>query len=221
MNQPTHRHFIGVDLGQAADFTALAVLQRPWIDQHDRLANRRPVYALRHLNRFPLGTHYSEVAQDLVKIIEQLKDPQLTILADQTGVGRAVVQQLIDGLYCGKPWTLHYITITAGTEMTIGDNGGRYVPKKELVGTLQVLLQGRRLQIPRTLPDAPLLTRELENFKAKPILATKDAPLDWREGQHDDMVLAVALAAWFGEATIPAYIPPDLESYYAPPLRAV
>jgi hypothetical protein len=221
VNTQTYRHFIGVDLGQASDFTAIAVLNRPLIDQHDARANRRPVYALRHLKRFPLGTHYSEVAQDLVEIIKQLNDPQLSILADQTGVGRAVVHQLIDGIQCGKPWKLHYITITAGTEMSIGDNGGRYVPKKELVGTLQVLLQSRRLQIPRSLPEATLLIRELEKFKAKPILATKDAPLDWREGQHDDMVLAVALAAWFGEASIPAYRPPEYDPYSEAQLRAV
>jgi hypothetical protein len=152
-----------------------------------------------------------------VKIFEQLKDLQLTILADQTGVRRAVVQQLIDGLYYGKPWTLHYITITAGTEMTAGDNGGRYVPKEELVGTLQVLLQGRRLQIPRSLPDATLLINEMDNFKAKPILATREAPLDWRQDQHDDM--AVALATWFGEATIPAYFPAERDSVL--PRRAI
>jgi hypothetical protein len=63
--------------------------------------------------------------------------------------------------------------------------------------------------------------RELENFKAKPILATKDATLDWREGQHDDMVLAVALAAWFGEATIPAYVPREYDPYFEAQLRAI
>jgi len=27
---------------------------------------------------------------------------------------------------------------------------------------------------------------------------------DWREGQHDDLVFAVALAAWLGEKTLPS-----------------
>ena len=204
----TVRHFISIDLGQAADFTAVAVLERPLIHCHDPNQNRRPNYALRHLERFPLGTHYSQVAQAIVPLIKQLEDKQLSILVDQTGVGRAVVMRLVEGLRAAAPWVLHPCTLTAGTEVTKGESGGLYVPKKELVGTLQVLLQGRRLQIPRTLPQAALLALELENFKSKPRLATADAPLDWREGLHDDMVLAVALAAWWGEATIPAYEPP-------------
>jgi hypothetical protein len=208
MLQPKTRFFLGIDLGQAADFTAMALLERPLIHRHDPNDNRKPVYQMRHLERFPLGTHYSQVARTVVPIIRRLADPQLDILVDQTGVGRAVLSQLIEGLRNAAPWRLHACTITAGTELTNGDNGGLYVPKKELVGTLQVLLQARRLQIPRSLPDAALLARELENFRSKPVLASKDAPLDWREGKHDDMVLAVALAAWWGEATIPHYEPP-------------
>ena len=208
MDERKTRFFLGIDLGQAADFTAMALLERPLIHRHDPNDNRRPVYQMKHLERFPLGTHYSQVAQSVVPIIRRIPEPPLSILVDQTGVGRAVLTQLLDGLYHAAPWKLLACTITAGTEMTNGENGGMYVPKKELVGTLQVLLQSRRLQIPRSLPDAALLARELENFKSKPVLASKDAPLDWREGQHDDMVLAVALAAWWGEATIPAYEPP-------------
>jgi hypothetical protein len=39
------------------------------------------------------------------------------------------------------------------------------VPKKELVAAVQVLLQSKRLHVARSLPDAPVLVRELENFK--------------------------------------------------------
>ena len=72
-----------------------------------------------------------------------------------------------------------------------------------VVGVLQVLLQTRRLQIPRSLPEAAVLVKELENFKAKISLAQKDEVESWREGDHDDLVLAVALAAWFGELALP------------------
>jgi hypothetical protein len=91
------------------------------------------------------------------------------------------------------------VTLTTGHEVSIGENGSVYIPKKELVSTLQVLLQLRRLQVARTLPDAMLLVRELEHFRVKVTTARTDTYESWREGQNDDLVFAVALAAWVGE----------------------
>ena len=82
--------------------------------------------------------------------------------------------------------------------------GVLHVPKKELVGTLQVLLQTRRLQVSRSLPDAAVLVQELENFRAKVTAAKKETLESWREGRHDDLVLAVAMAAWLGEQALTA-----------------
>ena len=80
--------------------------------------------------------------------------------------------------------------------------GVLHVPKKELVGTLQVLLQTRRLQVSRSLPDAAVLVQELENFRAKVTAAKKETLESWREGRHDDLILAVAMAAWLGEKAL-------------------
>jgi len=44
-----------------------------------------------------------------------------------------------------------------------------------------------------------MLVQELLNFKAKPPSASGDTYEAWREGPHDDLVLAVAIAAWVGE----------------------
>jgi hypothetical protein len=76
--------------------------------------------------------------------------------------------------------------------------------EREFVGTLQVLLQTRRLQLSRALPDAPLLVQELENFRVKvSARPAEEGPESWREGPQDDLVLAVALAAWVGEQALP------------------
>jgi hypothetical protein len=61
------------------------------------------------------------------------------------------------------------------------------------------LLQSRRLQIARSLPDADTLVRELENFRVKITLAANETFGAWREGQHDDLVLAASLAGWWAE----------------------
>jgi hypothetical protein len=73
------------------------------------------------------------------------------------------------------------------------------VPKKELVSTMQVMLQTRRVKLPSTLPEAATLTQELEKFRAKITDLSEEDLLAWREGPHDDLVLAVSCEAWMGE----------------------
>jgi hypothetical protein len=56
----TTGYYVGLDLGQTTDFTALAVLQCTLPDPEESEAEP-PEYALRHLKRFPLGTPYTEI----------------------------------------------------------------------------------------------------------------------------------------------------------------
>jgi hypothetical protein len=205
------RYFVGLDLGQAQDFTALAVLQRPLVHPSDPPAQRRPTYALRHLQRFPLGTPYPEVVKAVLTLLRTPPLPGSVLVVDQTGVGRPVVDLLADGLRDRASCTFHPITITAGHEATVGE-GGLRVPKKELVAAVQVLLQSRRLHIARSLPDAPVLVRELENFRVKVTASAHETFEAWRERDHDDLVLAVALAAWVGEKALPPLEDPEEET---------
>ena len=74
------------------------------------------------------------------------------------------------------------------------------VPKRDLVSTLQVLFQAGRLKVAGDLPEARTLTEELLNFKVTINAKTAhDSYESWREGIHDDLVLAVALACWHAE----------------------
>ena len=113
---------------------------------------------------------------------------------DQTAVGRPVVQMLRRAPINAR---IRSIAVSGGQKAT--GMGVRLVPRKELVSTLQVLLQARRLKVSPALPEAQTLVTELMNFKAKPETATDDTLESWREGPHDDLVLAVAMAAWEGE----------------------
>jgi hypothetical protein len=155
-----------------------------------------------------MGTPYPIVVQSVVSLLGAAFLSDCTLAVDRTGVDYAVVDMLADAL-CGRVSCLFYpITITAGHVVTADDSGGLHVPKKELVGTLQLLLQTRRLQVARTLPEAAVLVKELENFRVKVTTARSETFESWREGQHDDLVLAVALAAWMGEQALPT--PNDL-----------
>jgi hypothetical protein len=68
-----------------------------------------------------------------------------------------------------------------------------------LVSTLQVLLQAGRLKVASALAEAPTLVRELLAFQVKVTAAAHETFGPWRENAHDDLVLAVVLAAWLGE----------------------
>jgi hypothetical protein len=70
----------------------------------------------------------------------------------------------------------------------------------DLVGVVQMLLQSRRLKFAAGLPGVDVLVRELETFKAKINIATGSETYEaWRERDHDDCVLALAIGCWVGE----------------------
>ena len=68
------------------------------------------------------------------------------------------------------------------------------------MAAVQTLLQSSRLKIAESLDLAPTLKKELLNFRVKIDPKTAhDSYEHWREGDHDDLVLATALACWYRE----------------------
>jgi hypothetical protein len=47
---------------------------------------------------------------------------------------------------------------------------------------------------------------ELQQFQLRSVPIKPDAAIEWRERPHDDLVLAVAIAAWQAEKYVPFYI---------------
>ncbi len=195
--KPTY--FIGLDLGQAQDYTALAILERPNAGGGER------TYLCRHLQRWPLKTSYPTIVADVSRIVRspELKggQAQATLALDATGVGAPVVDMF---RAAHLPVHLVPIQITGGSEVSHDGDVSR-VPKRDLVSSSQVALQTGRLKIAPELPDAQTLVRELQNFQVKINLETAhDSYGAWREGTHDDLVLAVALALWVAESSVGA-----------------
>ena len=183
--------FVGLDVGQSRDYSALAVLDRP-------ASSHRPAYALRHLQRFRLGTPYPQVVQAVVRLLETPALSGAFLAVDRTGVGRAVVDLLAERLQGRADCRLVAVTITGGNAAKAGD-GGASVPKRALVGALQALLGTGRFRIASGLAEAPTLLRELEAFRVKLSDSGHESFEAGRAGAHDDLVLACALAAWVGE----------------------
>ncbi len=189
---------IGVDLGQARDYTAIAVLER-FEELTGKAAKGRWLtqvrYEMPHLERPPLGTSYPAIIQRLKDLIERLPaHERLKIVVDQTGVGRPVVDLMRKEKLKVIPITIKFSGSISGSVY-----GGYKVPKRELVSNLAILFQSDRLKIAKALPEAAQIVEELQNFKMKITLAGNDTYEAWREGDHDDLVLAAAMAAWYGE----------------------
>lgn len=170
-------------------------------------------YAARHLERLATGTPYPAQVKRVRELYDRLtaqegKPPLMVV--DWTGVGRPVVDMLREAeMYPAA------VFITGGD--AVHQDGKEYrVPKRDLVGSVQVLLQTERLKIASSLKEAATLTAELLAFKVNINAKGHDCygndVGDWRENPHDDLVLAVALACWLGEnqRTVIYGVPPSL-----------
>ncbi len=181
------KFYVGLDLGQSRDYTALCVAEKVPPEGSDDYELH-----VRHLERFR-DVLYPDVAERVRKLMDapELKNNS-ALAVDATGVGAAVVDMLRrSGL------TFDAVTITGGDTETQSGYDSYRVPKRDLVGGLQVLLQSGRLKIARSLEHAETLKAELLNFRVKINVATShDTYEAWREGDHDDLVLAATLAAW-------------------------
>lgn len=168
----------GVDLGQAQDFTAIAVIEKV----------KREETLVRSVKRVPLGTAYVTIADMLVAATSkpEVKGRYL-IAADATGCGRPVME-----MFRAKNLRVSPVIITSGGEER-NEGWFSYIPKRDLISKLQVELQSGRLKFAEGMPELKTLLKELQSFKVKVTDAGNDTYGNDRSGEHDDMVLALAL----------------------------
>lgn len=185
------RYVIGLDLGQASDFTAVAVVESEWID--DRELETR----VRHLDRWR-GVSYVDVIERLHDLRAESVLTDAALVVDGTGVGRAVVDMLREARLRPIP-----VSITAGESAHRDEDRWWRVPKKELVGVVQVQLHKGRLKVASALPLAEVLLEELGGFEVRVTAAGNVQYGTWRDGAHDDLVLAAALSLWWARRSTP------------------
>lgn len=200
---------VGLDLGQAKDYTAISIVERTQVApseqrQYTGFEKGGIRYDLRHLERVKLGTPYPDVVAHVATLLHQPALSGKTSLAvDATGVGPPVVDLL---RMARLPSTVYAITITGG-DVVIRLPDGYRVPKRDLISTLQVMLHTGRLKVAESLPEAQTLVKELLAYKVKITDSGRDVYGAWREGQHDDLILATAMAVWLGEQTPAVMLP--------------
>lgn len=185
---------ISLDLGKMNDYTALVIVEHNNIKE---LAKTEKAYILRYINRFRLGTTYTEVAENVKKLMTKLTvrpafDPVIKplLLIDGTGVGEGVFE-----IFLNKGLKPKKIVITGGNKINVMP-GGWNVPKRELISAVTGCLERQQLIIPDNVKFKEILLAEMQNFQVKITPSGYDS-YSHREGEHDDILLALSQALWF------------------------
>jgi len=220
------RYSVGVDLGQASDYTAIAVLEKTVVppetalfapvgeSPENRLVEGDTVFDLVYLKRPRLGTPYDEIARRVADLITKLEPKgafdeigQITLSVDGTGVGRGIVDMLRAefarrqkrGEYVPRV-DFRPVSVTgSNTSLKRPDRSGGYwsVPKRDLVFPAVAAFQQKKLRIAKGIEDKNALVNELKNYKRVTNIASGTMSFEpWRESDHDDLLFAVALSLW-------------------------
>jgi len=181
---------IGLDLGQQNDYTVLSVLEM------DRtvLQSSGVIYNLIYLKRFPLKTTYPTLVNWVAWFIKKtFMNSGYLLVVDCTGVGRPIVDMLRE-----NDLDLLSLTITGGTQCNWRKGKEVSVPKKELISSLQAVIQSYRIKIASDIDHLEALKKEFLNFKAR-ITSSAKSQFSAESWCHDDIVLSISFATWYGE----------------------
>ena len=183
-------YFVGLDLGQKTDHSALAVVERGGYPVADEVL-------VRYVERIPLKTAYPRIVERVREVVlcDELRG-NYALAVDATGVGAPVVDMLKSA---GLGYNLTAVTITGGERATEDS-----IPKRDLMAGLQVLIETKKLRVGR-LKEAGRLKTELLDMRTS--LRGKS--------EHDDLVIALALACWRAKErkTVVGYQPRRLLNY--------
>jgi hypothetical protein len=210
---------VGVSLGHRHERTAISVTERAYIPTgerfnataydassgRERLEAREEVtveYRVRHLERHP--SRYAAVAQRIPEVAHKIGE-DFVLVVDITATGRPAYSLILGELQAALKGTR--IHLKHGPVTVSGVAGGvsrspdvgYLVPRRDLISAAQILFDSEagQLKIAEGLELAGTLRDELLAFKRK---GTNPDDLEaWREGEDDDLVLAVATSVWVAE----------------------
>lgn len=181
------RFYVGLDLGRREDYTALCVLERREDASYVR-------YECRHLARYDLGTPYLRIVDAVGELLgRQPLTGRCQLVIDASGVGDAVCEMFSAA---GRRYASVLITGGFGWHR---EGGRRYIVSKHaLVSVVQKFLSCEALGVSKQLAEAETLRAELRHFRVRISKAANEL-YEAREGQHDDLVLSLAVALFVGE----------------------
>ena len=188
IDPPSKRRFyVGLDLGQRRDYTALVVLEKyfrshwgdEWVSAKiDDYGTTRLM--VRAIERVRLGTPYPDIVDWVNSVVTHRElQNRVVLTVDATGLGAPIVDMLRKAkLGC----SLFPITITGGGSY---DAASGTVPRTQLLTNLQIMIQQDKIEIAEDCSQVQALQQELRHLK-----------LEGSKCKHDDICVALALAAW-------------------------
>ena len=186
-------YYIGIDLGKKQDPTAVALVAKRVPHPVYGTTTGSAALTVIGLERVPLGTPYLDVVERVRELTSWAEfQGRCSVAVDATGVGTPVVEALRKAV---TRCEVNGVTITGGEH---GSQRGMdfTLPKHELISDLQLLFEKGDLGIAAGIPDALALKKELLNVRATPRGAGRVRIGADKYGEHDDLVIAVALACW-------------------------
>ena len=154
--------FIGVDLGQKNDPTAVAVLQR-FVSLRAHQSPLLQSLNVLHVERLPLGAPYP-------RVVDMLRAARLNCDISPVNITGGDQQSR-----SGKTWN---------------------VPKRDLLASLQLPLEHGQLKLAPNLKLMSSLIREFTDFRSTTNSSGHVRLGADGSGEHDDLVIAIALACW-------------------------
>lgn len=186
---------IGLDVGREHDPAALCVL-RSGTPPH---GGHRPAWHVLDIGNIPRGTDYTDLAAQAAGLTLEFADAgyDAVLTIDATGIGAAVVELARKQ---APEQRIYAVTIGAGRSLTSSGGGDFTVGKHRLTEVLQVAMERSRLTIDeQASPDGVgEFQRQLGRFVRKP--GKRGYQKHEAAKGHDDLVLAVELAMWTGDA---------------------
>ncbi len=185
---------ISLSLGTVAEPSGLVVV-KPWSslyppDGRAPAAGVGTQFDVIEIDRFPVGRPLPVIVNRVSEIASDRRlNQRAIILLDISSVGAAPLRAFQSrGMYPAA------IDLTnAAAEGYVND--AQRAPLRDVIGTAQVVLQTARLTVAKGLDLAETLVSDLQAFNPKPIARN----LDLRGGRNADLVLALAVALWWGD----------------------
>jgi hypothetical protein len=192
--------FVGLDIGQSRNFTAMAVLERRWVaatvEEFIRSASRAHTgywdYRVIRLERQELGTSYIDIGHWVKDYLDAIVYPvHKHVVMDATGVGSAVRD-----IFRDLKLKANLVAVTVTGSNTAGwrpTTQGVSTSRTEVLTKLVTSIEQQLFAIDKKCRNREVLYQELVNLQmsGKPSESSSS-------GGQDDLAFALALAVWWG-----------------------
>ncbi len=198
------QYYIGLDLGQRRDHSAIVVLRehllvRPVIDRVTFAPVTERDCGVVHIDRIALRTEYERVIGRVYEMLvsPQLREEKVVLAVDATGVGSDVFARMLQMTAAARArrgtWVDAVGVVFTGGGKESWEGRRVTVPKNELMEGLRLVVERKEIGFPQGKKMTEELVRELSQMRRE----MKESTVKWRTmGEHDDLVMALALAVW-------------------------